>query len=514
MSHQQHVPHVPEKVLRQLWHHQQFDTAHLRTTDGRTIEIIFPGVHNPDGGPDFLDARIRIGGTLYCGSVELHRTYKAWLQHAHHLDSKYNRVVLHVVCSGDHSGGPQLTKSKRTLPVLVLGAHLTPAVAQDAPALADGQAERSPEIRCFGRNDAAEPQVICRWLKKLALERIEVKVRRFDERLRELAEELRRSIHEPGSRYHEVSFGLNPEELPPPGRGYLPEDLSRAELWEQLLYEGLMEALGYSKNQQSFLKLARSATLRILRNGRVSSSRRAPEDSAEAPLLAESILFSVAGLLPPRGAKLDRPSAKRIRRLRSLWRTVRRDYHNEFLTAADWQFFRLRPENFPTVRLAGAARLADEIMAGRLFKSIIHIAKTGEPGIGKTPHAIIGLFMVSADDFWSIHYRFGEPAGTPLKHLIGKSRARDIALNVAIPVSLLYARTFKDKDVRHGTLAIFEDFPRLSDNVVTRCVRAQLLKEKLSLDNAMLQQGAIHLFRSYCSEDRCGECAIGRSVFT
>lgn len=513
MSHPHPSPHLPEEILRRLWHHQEFDTSALQTTDGRKIEVIFPGISNPNGGPDFLDASIRIGGTLYSGSVELHRTYRAWLQHAHHLDSKYNRVILHVVYDGTNSDAPPVTKSKRSLPVLVLAPYLNPtSAAAAAPENKRERREHPTEIPCRSQSDGAEPGVIVRWLRKLAMERIERKVRRFDERLKELAEEFRRSVHEPAARYREIQFGLNPEELPSPERAFATGDLSRSELWEQLLYEGMMEALGYSKNQQSFLRLAQNATLRVLRNGRHTPQTH-NTDSSRHPLLTESILFSVAGLLPPRGTKLDAPSMKRVRRLRSLWRTTRRDYHNELLTAADWQFFRLRPENFPTVRLAGAARLADEILAGRLLKSIVRIAKEGESAQGKMAQNIIRLLVVDADDFWAAHYRFGEQAGAPVRHLIGKSRARDIALNVVIPLCLLYARTFKDKDVRHGTLTMFESFPRLSENVVTRCIRKQLLKERVPLANAMLQQGAIHLFKSYCSAARCPDCAIGRSVF-
>ena len=77
--------HIPERFLRQLWKHQLFEQTSLQTADGRQIEIISPGTLNPNSGPDFLGARIRIGGILFAGNIELHRSVDEWrLQSACH----------------------------------------------------------------------------------------------------------------------------------------------------------------------------------------------------------------------------------------------------------------------------------------------------------------------------------------------------------------------------------------------------------------------------------------------
>lgn len=75
--------------------------ARLLTVDGRTIEVIYPGRHNIDSGPDFLGARIRIGDEEWAGNIEIHVKASDWHRHNHHLDSAFNNVILHVVGVND-----------------------------------------------------------------------------------------------------------------------------------------------------------------------------------------------------------------------------------------------------------------------------------------------------------------------------------------------------------------------------------------------------------------------------
>ena len=80
----------------------------------------------------------------------------------------------------------------------------------------DERAERMSAIKCYSKNDNIEPAVIQKWLRKLAIERIELKVRRFEARLIELVDEQKRFVGEAPPRYEEILFGVNPEELPMP----------------------------------------------------------------------------------------------------------------------------------------------------------------------------------------------------------------------------------------------------------------------------------------------------------
>ena len=71
------------------------------TVDGRQITVIDPGKLNSDAGPDFFNAKIRIGDSTWAGDVEIHVRASDWMRHGHHLDHAYDSVILHVVAKDD-----------------------------------------------------------------------------------------------------------------------------------------------------------------------------------------------------------------------------------------------------------------------------------------------------------------------------------------------------------------------------------------------------------------------------
>lgn len=87
----------PERLLQKIWSRRQFTEAKAQTSDGRKITVVHPGKWNHLGGPDFTNARLRIGGVETVGDVELHLNAKDWKAHGHAADSAYDNVVLHVV---------------------------------------------------------------------------------------------------------------------------------------------------------------------------------------------------------------------------------------------------------------------------------------------------------------------------------------------------------------------------------------------------------------------------------
>jgi len=87
----------PEKLFQRLWARREFDPRGARTADGRRLKVIHPGRWNHLGGPDFCDARLRIGEATVSGDVELHLRAQDWAAHAHAEDPAYATVVLHVV---------------------------------------------------------------------------------------------------------------------------------------------------------------------------------------------------------------------------------------------------------------------------------------------------------------------------------------------------------------------------------------------------------------------------------
>jgi len=497
---------IPERFLQQIWKHQNFATDLVRTTDNRQIEILRPGTINKDTGPDFIDAKIRIGDIVYRGDVELHQNLSEWTNHSHHKDPNYNSVILHVVFRGEPSDELPRTASNREVPTLILEHYLTSSFRDLwEKMILDERSERLATIKCFERSMGVDTSLLERWLNKLAVERIELKMRRYEERLKELISEQTLVLNEP-PRYGEIPFGINPEDLPPPVQTYTTRDFGNSRLWEQLLYEGFMEALGYSKNQVPFLKLARNICLQWIAD--TVSSR----PSGNAKIHIEAILFGAAGLLSTPKRIDDAETKEYVSQLQSVWKPLKKVYHFEYCDEHEWQFFRLRPDNFPTIRLAGAANLIAAMAEKRLLQSLIRIIKNGELTTKEKYRQIIELFTVGADGFWERHYRFGEQASTTLKKLIGGSRADEIVQNVVVPVCFLYARIFKDKEVRRATLEIFEQCLPVNENSILRTIGEQLIREKFKLNNAKLQQGALQLYKFYCVEERCGECAVGKAV--
>ena len=92
---------VNEEFVQNIWNDQRFFDIDLQATDGRPISILKAGIWNSDEGPDFVRAEIIIDGQLLVGDIEIHVDSSDWYAHEHHLNPRYNRVVLHVVYRND-----------------------------------------------------------------------------------------------------------------------------------------------------------------------------------------------------------------------------------------------------------------------------------------------------------------------------------------------------------------------------------------------------------------------------
>ena len=110
---------MKEDLLHYVWQYGLFATKPLRTTNGEKIEIIDCGKKNEDAGPDFFNAKIRIGETLWAGNVEIHISSADWHYHSHHKDKSYNSVILHVVekanCNVYRQNGEEIPQLEITI---------------------------------------------------------------------------------------------------------------------------------------------------------------------------------------------------------------------------------------------------------------------------------------------------------------------------------------------------------------------------------------------------------------
>ena len=106
---------MKENFLYFLWRFRRFDHTNLISTAGEEIEIISPGELNGHAGPDFINARLLIGGTQWAGNVEMHLKSSEWANHNHQNDDAYRNVILHVVMEEDL---PVLRKDGSRIPCL------------------------------------------------------------------------------------------------------------------------------------------------------------------------------------------------------------------------------------------------------------------------------------------------------------------------------------------------------------------------------------------------------------
>jgi hypothetical protein len=262
-----------------------------------------------------------------------------------------------------------------------------------------------------------------------------------------------------------------------------------------------MEGLGYSKNREPFVRLAQSVTLKKIGDLGAGSGG----DKIQA------LLFGVAGLIPKLNSLKEKESRDYVRRLAHEWKVLKSSFHSEILHLADWQFFPTRPSNFPTLRMAAACALINKFFFDDLFRHIIQTIKNSSLE-GEKERELVRLFSIETDDFWKHHYNFDEAAQKNVTAL-GTMRIREIIINSVLPVTLLYARIFKDILVREGALKVYLSFPATEDNSITRFMEKQLLKGRHPQERVSHQQAVIQLYKYYCLEGRCSECELGQRLF-
>ena len=89
-----------ERLYQYLWKHKMFGKE-FYLSNGERLEILYPGVLNTDAGPDFSNARIKMGDTEWRGNIEIHCSASDWMRHGHDRDRAYDSVILHVVAKSD-----------------------------------------------------------------------------------------------------------------------------------------------------------------------------------------------------------------------------------------------------------------------------------------------------------------------------------------------------------------------------------------------------------------------------
>jgi hypothetical protein len=168
---------MKEELLHYIWQSKRLHGNVLQTISGESIEIDHPGIYNKDAGPDFFNARIKIGNTTWAGNIEIHTQSSDWDKHLHHRDPAYDNVILHVVYLHDKVIA---NKNKEIIPTLELKTLLPPFLLKRYQLLQKNESF----IPCEQIMKLPEAFSLQSWLTRLLTERLEEKTSRLETILR------------------------------------------------------------------------------------------------------------------------------------------------------------------------------------------------------------------------------------------------------------------------------------------------------------------------------------------
>ena len=443
---------IPEAVLQCIWYDHLFPEDGLVTADGRTLRVLSPGWWNHGAGPDFKGAQIEIAGRICNGDVEIHHSHGAWKAHGHHLDPRYDNVLLHVVLESAPPLEPMVTSSGKAIPALLLANYV-----RDVHELAEALSVESYPYEVAGAHGACAALIPAQGTGPLD----EFLLLAGDWRLLNKARAMRMRMDRSGP--------------------------------DQAVYEALLAACGYSHFKQHFQVIARSLPY-----------DRARQLALQDPMVLEAALLHLGGLLPdtlPEGTT----AAPHFGRLRAL----RRD-HLEGLRRLplEWRRVGVRPNNHPERRLAGAARLVARTAQHGLMDTLEDIWREDLKPVARR-RRFEELFP-KAMGFWASHCTWtGKRLTKPVAPL-GGERIRSIIGNVFVPAALAVARQRRDRGKEERIHAFFAALPKESGNQIVKIMLPRLLAEHdtLKLDFRR-QQGILQMHQDWCEPNpSCHNCAL------
>ncbi len=415
---------MTERLLQYIWQFRYFNLNDLRTDEGELLQVIHPGAYNTNQGPDFTDAKIKIGDTTWAGSIELHINTSDWKNHKHSDDKNYNNVILHVVWKND-------VQLHLPFSTLVLEDKVPKLLLCKYDELMNAGTFIPCEKNIHGVNSL-------NWqsLKERML------VERLENKTSHILEQLQKTNNH----------------------------------WEEVCWWQMAKNFGMKLNAIAFEKVARSLPLHILAKHRGQIHQ------------AEALLIGQAGLLDGEFTG-DYPKL-----LQREYYFLKKKY-NLHKVEAGLVFLRMRPSNFPTLRLAQLAMMLHT--SQHLFSKIKEC-----PDV----RTIRGLLQVTANDYWHYHYVFDVPSPFKKKKL-GEQMIDNILINTVVPLVFAYGHYQHENVYKEKALQWMEQV-KAEQNTITRGFAALKVSNKAAFDS----QALIQLKNEYCSKKRCLDCSIGNKL--
>lgn len=425
---------MKEEFLHWVWLNRLFTSGSLCDSEEGPIEVTDPGQYNRDSGPDFFNTRLLIGDTTWAGNTEIHINASDWYRHGHHTDHAYDNVILHLVNNIDTD---VFTASGRRLMTVKL--EFDPVFWENYIDFTNNPSL----LACSGLIDRADGMTVSHWLYMMAIERLERK-----------SEEIREVLVKTGND------------------------------WEETLYRLVSRCYGFRVNNGPFEMLASRLSLKIIRK------------HSDNLLQVESLLYGTAGLLDEtlfREAVTDRYYLALLRE----FRVLKTKYSIQPIDGWMWKFHRLRPANFPTVRLSQLAAML--VHSNGLFSRILECGSIS---------SLATLLSVTASEYWGNHYLFGRDVPHHSRNA-GRQSVELLIINAVAPLLYVYGKTKNQKERCDDAIELLESIPPENNSVVSDFIEAGLKPE-----SALASQALVELRTLWCRYHRCLDCMIGSSLIS
>lgn len=406
----------------------------LHTVNGETVEVIDPGLHNGNAGPDFFNAKIKFDGMLWVGNVEIHDKASDWFLHCHDRNEAYNNVILHVVGVND-------------MPVVTSSGEVVRQMQMDVPEFVQKnynlllKEDRFPP--CHNIIPQLSKLMLHSWMSALQTERLEQKTAAIMKRLKE-----------------------------------------RNGSWEDACFATLARNFGFGVNGDTFEEWAGTLALQSVGHHRDDIFQ------IETMFLGQAGLLDLSSI-PERHrkeAELD-PYFIKMRREYSY---LSHKFGLKTMDSSMWKFLRLRPQNFPHIRISQLANLYYNRRA--CLSQFIECKSIDE---------LKDILSTHVTPYWETHYSFGSESKKSEKNL-SKQSINVIILNTAIPLLFAYGRYKNDDRLCDRAFQLLEEL-KAEDNSIIRLWQECGMEIKTAADS----QAIVQLKKMYCDQRNCLRCRIG-----
>ncbi|MEX2513952.1 MAG: DUF2851 family protein [Cyclobacteriaceae bacterium] len=423
-----------EDFLHLIWKYQYFDKKQLETTQGLLLSIVKIGFHNQHEGPDFKEAHILMDEINYHGHVEIHLRSSDWKSHKHQSDERYNSVVLHVVWEHDEE---VKRKDGTSLPTLLLKGRVFLDVVRNYERLLS-----SPKKILCAEGLSQIPDILKFSMLEKAL------IERFHAKSQIVLELLEQNQND----------------------------------WEETAYQWLFYSFGFRTNKDPMLKLARSLPYKIIKK------------NAGNLKTLEALLFGQADLIPN---LLDFEQDK-VNEIRVEYSFLRKKYPIQpNVHSSEWKFMKVRPINFPTVRLAQLAALLNQ--SPHIFSAVLYELQDRK--------SFEAIFELTVSAYWKEHYHFGKSNKKKSSGKLSTAVLDLLAINFVIPLWYAYGRYVDLMDWQEKCFNFLQEIPPEENSIIDL-----FREENWPALNAFDTQGMLGLYREYCNQRKCLNCKIGQNL--